>query len=85
MTSKDLRAIAQSVHQRLLNRRDRTGEDFNVLLVRYAIERLLYRLYVSPYINHFILKGAMLFAVWTDSPHRPTRDLDLLGIGRGVG
>ncbi len=40
MNSMDLRALAQSVQQRLLNRRDRTGEDFNVLLVRYAVERL---------------------------------------------
>ena len=32
---------ARSVHQRLSNLRDQTGEDFNVLLVRYALERLL--------------------------------------------
>jgi predicted nucleotidyltransferase component of viral defense system len=81
MSGADLRALAQSVHQRLLNRRDRTGEDFNVLLVRYAIERLLYRLYVSPHSDRFVLKGAMLFEVWTDSHYRTTRDLDLLGLG----
>jgi hypothetical protein len=29
----------------------------------------------------FVLKGAMLFAIWADKPHRPTQDLDLLGFG----
>lgn len=43
--------------------------------------RLLYRLSQSKYRDQFILKGAMLFQVWTHSPHRPTRDLDLLGCG----
>jgi hypothetical protein len=28
-----------------------------------------------------MLKGATLFAVWEDEPHRPTRDIDLLGLG----
>ena len=77
MSADDIKAKAQSVHQRLLNLRDRTGEDFNVLLVKYAIERFLYRLSVSPHSDRFVLKGAMLFAVWTDTPHRPTRDLHL--------
>ena len=35
----------------------------------------------SEYGGQFILKGAMLFALWTKSGHRPTRDLDLLGFG----
>ena len=57
------------------------GEDFGLVLVRYALERLLYRLSQSGFRDHFILKGAMLFQVWTHTPHRPTRDLDLLGRG----
>lgn len=57
------------------------GEDFNLILTRYGIERLLYRLSVSPHAERFLLRGAMLFALWTDKPHRPTRDLDLLGFG----
>ena len=32
--------IAKSIHQRLLNVRDKTGEPFNNLLVRYGLERL---------------------------------------------
>jgi hypothetical protein len=51
------------------------------LLSRYALERLLYRLGQSPYAEQFIVKGALLFALWQDQPHRPTRDLDLLGFG----
>ena len=29
-----------------------------------------------------MLKGALLFAYWYDDPHRPTRDVDLLGFGQ---
>ncbi len=43
--------------------------------------RLLYRLARSVYAGKFIPKGAMLFAVWMESGHRPARDLDLLGFG----
>ena len=73
--------VAQSVRQRLLNRSRETGEDYNLLLTHYAVERLLYRLSRSEYVNDFVLKGAMLFTVWTGALHRPTRDLDLLGFG----
>ncbi len=73
--------IAQSVHQQLLNIRDLTGEQFNHLLIRYGLERLLYRLVAAGYSDSFVLKGAMLFALWHDVPGRPTRDIDLLGFG----
>ena len=56
-------------------------EDFQLLLTRYANERLLYRLSVSPHGKHFILKGATLFTLWTGKAHRVTRDVDLLGFG----
>ena len=49
--------------------------------MRYAIERLLYRLSTSTYADRFLLKGAMLFVIWKETIHRPTRDLDLLGYG----
>lgn len=74
--------IAQSVHQRLLNVRDETGEPFNRLLTRYGLERLLYRLQAAGHADVFVLKGAMLFALWEDMPGRPTRDVDLLGFGQ---
>lgn len=40
--------VAASVRARLLNRARETGQDFNLILTRYALERLLYRLSISP-------------------------------------
>ncbi len=57
------------------------GEEPEYVLTRYALERFLYRLGKSPYADAFILKGALLFALWEEHPHRATRDLDLLGFG----
>lgn len=73
--------LPHSVRDRLLAIARREGIDFNILLSRYVVERFLYRLSVSQYRDQFVLKGAMLFVVWTGTPHRPTRDLDLLGFG----
>jgi predicted nucleotidyltransferase component of viral defense system len=73
--------LPASVHQRLLNLSQQRGEEFNLLLTRFAIERLLYRLSRWAEAGHFVLKGALAFAVWGMQPHRPTRDLDLLGYG----
>ena len=72
---------AASVLARLLNRSRSTGENYNLLLSRFVIERLLFRLSVSPHASSFVLKGALLFALWYDAPHRPTKDADLLGFG----
>ena len=52
-----------------------------MLIIRYALERFLYRLGISQYRDKFVLKGAMLYLLWDKSPHRPTRDLDLHGVG----
>lgn len=75
------RNLAASVRHRLMDLARRQGEDFQLVLTRYVAERLRYRLTRSPYRNNFVLKGAMLFRVWTDQVHRPTRDLDLLSRG----
>lgn len=72
---------AASVRQRLLNLARERGEDFGIILTKYGLERILARLAESPYQNQFVLKGAMLFAVWTSVPHRSTRDLDFLSFG----
>lgn len=79
MTEK--KNIAASVHQRLKNVADKSGDEFNLLLRRFANERWLYRLSISEYRERFLLKGASLFTLWFDAPHRPTKDLDLLGFG----
>jgi len=73
--------VAQSVHDRLLKRANERREDFNNVLTRYGVERFLYRLTRTRHGKRFVLKGAMLFVLWLDRPHRPTRDLDLLGSG----
>lgn len=73
--------IPASIRAKLLNVSRPTGEDFHVTLARYAVERFLYRLSQSRHCSNFILKGAMLMVVWTGKPHRPTQDLDLLGVG----
>lgn len=78
MTGPD---VGASIRARLLNKAKMAGADFNLMLTRYALERLLYRLGASPEAERFLLKGALLFDLWFDVPHRPTRDADLLGFG----
>jgi hypothetical protein len=77
--------LAASVRQRLLNGARERGEEFQLTLTRYGIERLLYRLGRSPRRDDFILQGAALYAVWSkeasDVAYRPTRDLDFWGAG----
>jgi hypothetical protein len=73
--------LAASIHARLLNRAKARGEEFNLVLTRYAIERFLYRLSTLPARESFCLKGALLFDLWFDIPHRPTHDADFLGFG----
>lgn len=81
MNKKSLKNLAASVHQRLLNLDPQRTHDFTVVLRRYAFERWLYRLGKSEYAERFVMKGAMLFALWTREAPRTTRDLDLLGFG----
>ncbi len=73
--------LPASVRQRLLTLSQTQDIPFDLLLVRFAVERLLYRLTRTPHAGDFLLKGAMLFAVWSPLSHRPTRDVDLLGFG----
>jgi len=64
--------VAASVRQRLLNLAQAKKWEFNRVLTRYGVERILCRLAASPHSQRFILKGAMLFTVWEGSPHRAT-------------
>lgn len=73
--------FAASVRARLLNIAKNQGVDFNQILMRFTLERLLYRLGQSEHAGLYLLKGALLFTLWYDMPHRPTRDADLLGFG----
>lgn len=75
------RNMGASVRARLLNLARQRNQPFELLLTRYVLERLLYRLASTRYRDRFVLKGAMLMAAWFDDPLRPTRDIDLLGFG----
>lgn len=76
-----IKNVAASVRARLLQRSREIDQEYQLILTRYGIERLLYRLSISDHRERFILKGAQLFTVWHHVPHRATRDLDLLGFG----
>lgn len=73
--------MGASVRARLLDMSRETGQPLDLLLTRYALERLLYRLTRTNYHDRFVLKGAMLMTTWFADPMRPTRDIDLMGFG----
>ncbi len=73
--------MGASIRARLLKLAKERDQPNDLLLTRYALERLLYRLSTTKYRDRFVLKGAMLMTTWFEAPFRPTRDLDLLGFG----
>lgn len=81
MTKDNIKNIGASIRARLLKEAKRLENDFNLILERYALERVLYRLGCSEYRTRFILKGGMLLSIWSADPYRPTRDADLLAYG----
>lgn len=81
MAKKETKDMGASVKARLTGIAKEHGEDVQSVLMRYGAERFLYRLSISEHRNRFLLKGAALFSLWFDAPHRPTKDLDLLGYG----
>lgn len=84
MSAREIKNMAASVKNRLLNLSQKRDEGFVLVLISYALERFLYRLSESAHRDRFVLKGAMTFRVWTEQPHRSTRDLDLLGRGESA-
>lgn len=79
--AREVKNVGASVRARFLRISKEKGLNFDLVLTRYAIERLLYRLALSRHAERFVLKGAMLLMTWFDEPLRSTRDLDLLGHG----
>lgn len=73
--------IAASIRQRLLNLARDEGQAFDVVLVAFGLERLVYRLSISDYRDRFVLKGGMLVTLWTADTGRFTRDIDFLAFG----
>ena len=73
--------IAASVRQRLLNLSRADELAFDVVLVAFGLERLIYRLSISAHRDRFVLKGGMLVTLWTKDTGRFTRDIDFLSFG----
>ena len=73
-----------SVRQRLLNLARGKGQVFDVVLVTYGLERLMYRLSISEHRDSFVLKGGMLVTLWIGDENRVTRDADFLGFGEAT-
>ncbi len=72
---------AASIKQKLLTLAREQSRAFDVVLVRYALERILFRLSISQHRDKFILKGGMLVTIWLEDSNRETRDADFLGFG----
>lgn len=79
MPKKEIKNIAVSVKEKLLNYARKNSLDFNSVLLQYIQERLLFRISKSVYSDNFVLKGALLFLAHDISRLRPTKDIDLLG------
>lgn len=73
--------LGASIRARLLNIAKQRNLQFQLILIQFALERLLYRLSISPHRDRFVLKGARLIMIWLDTPHRATQDVDFLGFG----
>lgn len=81
MTKPVPKNLPASVRQKLANLAHERNVDFGLILVKYGLERILFRLSRSPYRDIFVLKGALLFELWTEQRYRPTRDADFLARG----
>ena len=79
--TKKITNLPESIKAKLLQKSKTLGMNANETLQRYAMERFLYRLGLSRHKEEYILKGALLFHVWSDQHHRSTRDIDFLGHG----
>jgi hypothetical protein len=72
---------AASIKQKLMTLAREQNRVYEVVLVRYALERILYRLSISEHRNKFVLKGGMLVTLCLENSNRETRDVDFLGYG----
>lgn len=81
MTKPAPKNLPASVRQKLANLARERNVDFGLILVKYGLERILFRLSRSRHRDLFILKGALLFELWTEQRYRPTRDADFLARG----
>ena len=72
---------AKSVKDRLKNKSVISGKTFQDALIAYGLERTVYRLSISEYVDRFTLKGGIfLYALFGGEFSRATRDIDLLAM-----
>jgi len=76
-----LKNVPASIRQKLLNLAHERNQDLGLVLTKYALERILFRISKSKFRDVFVLKGALLFELWTHQQYRPTRDADFLATG----
>ena len=76
-SSKPIKNLPASVHDRLATLAKKRGRPFQEILEYYAIERFLFRLSQSHHARHFVLKGGQVLLAWGIPLQRPTRDIDL--------
>jgi len=70
----------RSVKYHLKKRAIDENRTFQEILTTYALERTLYRLSISPYAKHYILKGGiLLYGLFNGQYTRATSDIDFLG------
>lgn len=74
-----MRNLVASVQQRLRNVARASGRPLQDTVQYYAMERFLYRLSQSPHAERFVLKGALMLALWQGPGARATRDIDVQG------
>lgn len=85
MSNRNPTNLAHSVEAKLKNIVAARHIDYRFILIRYATERFLYRLSVSPHAKQFVLKGGNLFIIWQKGyDYRPTVDSDLLCFGNAT-
>ena len=69
-----------SVKDRLKNYAKKSGRTVQDVFTVYVLERILYRISISKYVDNFTLKGGiLLYGLYTDDFTRATTDIDLLG------
>lgn len=72
--------IVESIKAKLKNRAIKNNRSYHEVITIYGLERMLYRLSISPYKEHFVLKGGiLLYALFKDNYMRGTADVDFLG------
>ena len=70
---------ADSVKAKLKNFATENGCSFQEALTYFGLERTIYRISISKYAEHFVLKGGIfLYAIFERNYERATTDVDLL-------